>query len=341
MDNHLLLFAVILAALWYDFVNGFHDAANAIATVVTTHALSSRQAIYLARTLNVLGALAHTAVAYTIGKGVISSHVITLPILLGALLGAIAWGYFTWYHGLPSSSTHALIGGLVGVALVANNFNFQILVLSSIKKILLVMIISPIVGFLLGLILMTFFSWITWKSSYQRSQKFFKKFQILSASFVSFTHGMNDAQNGMGVITIALVTAGSLQSFQVPMWVRLASALAIGAGTSIGGWRIIKTMGEKITNLKPIDGCAAETASGATILTTALLGIPVSTTHNINGAIIGTGAARNLDALNWWKIKNIVIAWLLTFPGAALCGMLSYFGGKTILWFLTAIKISF
>lgn len=339
MDNHLLLLAIIFAALWYDFVNGFHDAANAIATVVTTHALSSRQAIYMARTLNFIGALTHTAVAYTIGKGVITGEVITLPILLGALLGAIAWGYFTWYHGLPSSSTHALIGGLIGVALVANNFNFHILVLSSIKKILLIMIVSPIVGFILGLVLMTILSWLTWKTSYQKSQKFFKKIQILSASFVSFTHGMNDAQNGMGVITIALVTAGSLQSFQVPMWVRIASALAIGTGTSIGGWRIIKTMGEKITDLKPIDGCAAETASGATILTTALLGIPVSTTHNINGAIMGTGVAHNLEALNWWKIKNIVIAWVLTFPGAALCGMLAFFSGKFIIWLLAALKI--
>jgi len=325
MYDPLLLILIIAAALMYDFVNGFHDAANAIATTVTTHALSPRNAIILARTLNFVGALLHTAVAYTIGKGVIDSNFITLPMLLAATMGAVFWGYFTWYFGLPSSSTHALVGGLIGVGLFVSNFDFSILMEAGIRKILIAMVLSPLAGIIGGAILLIIFTWVVWKSPYRKSAVFFKRFQVVSASFVSLSHGMNDAQNAMGIITIALVTAGSINEFQVPLWVRLASAFFIGLGTSVGGWRIIKTMGKKMTHLQePIDGCAAETAAGTVILVASLVGAPISTTQVATGAIAGGAMTRRVGNVNWRIIGNIVLAWVFTFPGAGLFGILTY-----------------
>lgn len=323
MSDQLLLILIIAAALMYDFVNGFHDAANAIATTVYTHALSPRYAIIMARTLNFVGALLHTAVAYTIGKGVVESNFITLPLLFAALMGAVLWGYFTWYFGLPSSSTHALIGGLAGVALFSNGFDFSVLIESGMRKILIAMVVSPIVGMAFGLIIITAFSWIVYRMHYRKTAKFFKRLQVLSAAFVSTTHGMNDAQNAMGVITIALVSAGMISEFQVPMWVRLASAFMIGLGTSVGGWRIMKTMGRRMTHLhEPIDGCAAETASGAVILFASLVGAPVSTTQVATGSIAGTAMAYRLTNIRWRVMANILLAWVFTFPGAAFFGVL-------------------
>lgn len=325
MGESTILILIILGALWFDFVNGFHDAANAIATSVSTHALSARNALILARTLNFIGALSHTAVAYTIGKGVVQSGVITLPMLLAALFGAIAWGYLTWYLGLPSSSTHALIGSLVGTALVATGFQWSILVWSGIQKILLVMIISPTIGLIGGIMFTTLFSWGAWRTPYWKSAKFFKRLQVLSASAVSFSHGMNDAQSAMGIITIALVTQGVISEFHVPLWVRVASALAMGLGTSMGGWKIIRTMGRKMVRLhKPIDGCAAEVTGGTVIYLTAMIGIPVSTTHVITSAIMGTGVAHDFRVLRWRVVRQIVLAWFTTIPGAALIGGLLY-----------------
>lgn len=325
MYDSTLLILIIAAAFWYDFVNGFHDAANAIATTVTTHALSPRNAIIMAQVLNFVGALLHTAVAYTIGKGVVQSSAIDLPILLAATMGAISWGYFTWFFGLPSSSTHALVGGLMGVALFANDFNFGILVEAGIRKVLIFMVVSPLLGIIGGMLLLILFSWISWKTHYRKSVGFFKKFQILSASFMSLTHGMNDAQNSMGIITISLVTAGIMNEFYVPMWVRLASAFFMGLGTSVGGWRIIKTMGKKLTNLQePIDGCAAETAAGTVILGASLVGAPISTTQVVTGAIAGGAMAYRLTNVRWRVMGNIVLAWAFTFPGAAIFGILSY-----------------
>ncbi len=325
MSDSLLLILIIGGALWYDFVNGFHDAANAIATTVSTRALSARQAIILARTLNFVGALSHTAVAYTVGKGVVSGEVITLPMLLAALLGAIGWGYLTWYFGLPSSSTHALVGGLVGVALLRSRLDFSVLIFAGLKKILIAMIVSPIAGVVIGGIVLTVFAWVSWRTPYLKSAKFFKRLQILSASAVSFTHGMNDAQNAMGIITIAMVSCGLLHEFYVPIWVRAASALAIGLGTSVGGWRIIRTMGTKMVKLhEPMDGCAAETAGGAVIFTASLVGAPISTTHVISSAILGTGAARRLSNLNWTVVKQIIFAWVVTIPGAGVIAALIY-----------------
>jgi inorganic phosphate transporter, PiT family len=324
MSDQLLLILIIAAALMYDFVNGFHDAANAIATTVYTHALSPRNAIIMARTLNFVGALTHTAVAYTIGKGVVDSHFITLPLLFAAVMGAVLWGYFTWYFGLPSSSTHALIGGLAGVALFENGFDFSVLIASGMRKILLAMVLSPLAGVAIGLVVITVFSWAVWRMRYRNTAKFFKRLQVLSAAFVSTTHGMNDAQNAMGVITIALLSAGVITEFHVPMWVRVASAFMIGLGTSIGGWRIMKTMGKKMTKLnEPIDGCAAETASGTVILVASLMGAPISTTQVATGSIAGAAMAYNIGNVRWRIMANIMLAWVFTFPGAAIFGILT------------------
>lgn len=325
MSDPFLVILVIASALMFDFVNGFHDAANAIATTIATHALPPRKAIIMARTLNFVGGLLHTAVAYTIGKGVVDSNMITLPLLLAAVIGAIMWGYFTWYLGLPSSSTHALVGGLIGVALFTHDFDLSVLLAPGIKKVLLAMVISPFSGMIIGIILITLFSWGSWKISYRKSSGFFKKLQVLSATFVSLSHGMNDAQSAMGIITVALVSSGAIAEFHVPMWVRVASAFMIGLGTSVGGWRIIKTMGNKITKLhEPIDGCAAETAAGTVILITALLGAPNSTTHVATGSITGTALAHRVGNVRWRVMGNIVISWIFTFPGAGLFGILAY-----------------
>jgi PiT family inorganic phosphate transporter len=324
-ESELLLILIIGAALLYDFVNGFHDAANAIATTVATHALSPRKAILLARTLNFVGGLLHTAVAYTIGKGVISGHVITLEMILAAVLGAVLWGYFTWYFGLPSSSTHALVGGLIGVGLFANNFDFGVLVFSGIRKVLIWMVISPILGLIVGSVMIVIFSWAVWKVQYRKSAIFFKRMQVLSASFVALSHGMNDAQNAMGIITVALLSYGAITEFQVPLWVRLASAFMIGLGTSVGGWRIIRTMGSKMTKLhEPIDGCAAETSAGAIILLASLVGAPISTTHVATSSIAGTAVAHRFGNIRWRVLGNIALAWILTFPGAGIFGIVLY-----------------
>ncbi|MCC6961764.1 MAG: inorganic phosphate transporter [candidate division Zixibacteria bacterium] len=331
MSDQLLLILIIAAALMYDFVNGFHDAANAIATTIATHALSPRNAIIMARTLNFVGALLHTGVAYTVGKGVVSSDLITLPMLLAAVVGAILWGYTTWYFGLPSSSTHGLIGGLIGVALFVSNFDLSILVLPGIKRIAFAMVVSPIAGILFGMILITIFSWSSWRFKYRKSAHFFKRLQVVSAAYVSLTHGMNDAQNAMGIMTIALLSAGAISEFHVPMWVRLASAFMIGLGTSVGGWKIIKTMGKKMTKLhEPIDGCAAEAATGTVIMITALTGTPVSTTHVATSSIMGTALAYRFGNLNYRVILNILLGWVLTFPGAGLFGIGVYLLMKLI-----------
>jgi len=319
MSEQLLLVLVIFGALMYDFVNGFHDAANAIATTIATRALSPRKAIIMARTFNFAGGLLHTAVAYTIGKGVVDGNFLTLPMLLAAVTGAVLWGYFTWYFGLPSSSTHALIGGMIGVALFVSHFDTSILVLSGIRKVLVAMVISPFIGLLFGLILITAFSWGSRRVPYRRASGFFKKFQIASAAFVSLSHGMNDAQNSMGIIAVALLSAGTISEFHIPLWVRFASAFVIGLGTSVGGWRIIKTMGKKLTKLhEPIDGCAAETAGGSVILVCSLLGIPISTSQVVTGSIAGTAVAYRVSNIRWRVVRNIVLAWVFTFAGAGL-----------------------
>jgi inorganic phosphate transporter, PiT family len=325
LEQQLLLILIVGAALLYDFVNGFHDAANAIATTVSTHALSPRNAILLARSLNFVGGLLHTAVAYTVGRGIVDSHIITLPIIFGALMGAVLWGYFTWYYGIPSSSTYALMGGLIGVSLFANNFNTGILIKSGIVKNMIVMAVSPFIGIVAGMLLIIIFSWIAWPFSHKITASVYKKLQILSASLMAISHGMNDAQHTMGIMTVALLSAGVIHEFHVPLWVRFTSAFMMGLGTSVGGWRIIKTMGTKMTNLhEPIDGCAAETAAGTVILTAAMAGSLVSTTQVITGAIAGTALARGPSMVNWRVVGNILLAWVMTLPGAAIFGIATY-----------------
>jgi len=325
MSEQLLLVLTIFGALMYDFVNGFHDAANAIATTIATHALSPRKAIIMARTLNFFGGLLHTAVAYTIGKGVISGDFVTLPMLLAAVTGAVLWGYFTWYFGMPSSSTHALIGGLIGVALYASHFDTGVLVLSGLRKVILAMVISPFAGLLFGMLILVGFSWTSWRVPYRRASGFFKKLQVASAAYMALTHGMNDAQSSMGIIAVALFSAGAIQEFHIPLWVRFASAFVIGLGTSVGGWRIIKTMGKKLTKLhEPIDGCAAEVAAGSVIIACALSGIPTSTTQVVTGSIAGTAVAYRFSNIRWRVVRNIALAWVFTIAGAGLFGIGAY-----------------
>jgi len=317
MHDWVLLVLVITFALSFDFVNGFHDCANAIATTVSTRALKPHQAIVLARTLNFVGAMCGTAVAYTIGKGVIDLVPTkdNLPTVLAALAGAIAWNLFTWLYGLPSSSTHALVGGLLGAGIVAQGT--KIVVWTGIRKILLGMVLSPIVGFVFGLLFITAIYWI-FRFATKRINRTFRVLQIASASWMAWSHGLNDAQNAMGIITIALLCYGHLDSFSVPVWVKLACALAMGLGTGYGGWRIMKTMGFKVAKLEPVHGFAAETGAGLIITIMSYFGIPISTTHAISSSIMGVGAARKMSAVRWDIVGNIVGAWIFTVPGAAM-----------------------
>ncbi len=323
------LIMVIVLALAFDFVNGFHDAANAIATCVSTRALSPRNAIIMARTLNFVGALAHTAVATTIGKGLIdlSGHTNAMSIVLVALIGAIGWDLFTWHLGLPSSSTHALVGGMVGAGYAA--LGVSCLKWEGIRKVLLAMVLSPIFGVIAGLVTVSILYWIFRRSHPGKANRHFRWAQVGSAAWMSFSHGMNDAQTSMGIITLALLTAGFIHTtgtseFPVPWYVMVTSAIMMGAGTSAGGWRIIKTMGQRMVDLKPVDGFAAEFSSGAVIIASAYMGAPVSTTHVISCAIMGTGAAKNLTSVRWNVVRRIISAWVFTIPGAGLIAMVCW-----------------
>jgi len=321
----LFLSLVIVGALAYDFINGFHDAANAIATSIASKALKPRTAILLATSFNFIGALVHTAVAYTIGKGVIDSSVVTSSMLFSALMGAIIWNLITWRLGLPSSSTHALVGGLIGGALVLNNFDVSILLMPGITKIILAMFAAPILAFFGGWILITLIVWpLHWLKVKKRpANRKAKKLQILSAMWMSFSHGMNDAQNAMGIITISLLTYGTIDHFHVPMVIRILCATAMGLGTMFGGWRIVKTLIKQSgENPMPIQGFSAQTSAGGVIFVMSLLGIPISTSHSISSCVMGTTAAQRVGDVNWKIGGNMVIAWIITIPAAALFSML-------------------
>jgi PiT family inorganic phosphate transporter len=322
LSDLLLLLAIIVAALVYDFFNGFNDCANAIATTISTRALSPRHAIIMARTLNFVGALVNTAVAATIGKGVVDPKYVDLPLILIALIGAIAWTGFASFSGIPVSVTHALIGGLLGAGIVAAGF--KIVVMHGIKKILLAMVLSPLFGFLGGLVLILILSWLFKNSAPRKVNRHFKRLQILSAAWMAFSHGMNDAQNAMGIITMALVSYGILATFKVPLWVMLACATAMGLGTSAGGWRVIKTMGSKVFKLQPSHGFSAEASAATVIAGMSLLGIPISTTHVISTAIMGSGSSQKLSAVRWGIVKNIIIAWIVTIPASGVVAALCY-----------------
>jgi PiT family inorganic phosphate transporter len=326
----LVVFLVLLA-LAFDFMNGFHDAANSIATVVSTGVLKPQHAVAFAAFFNVAAvAVFQLKVATTIGTGTIDPVTIDHIVIFGALVGAIAWNLITWYYGIPSSSSHALIGGLVGAALA--KAGPSALIASGITKTLLFIFVSPLLGMLLGGLLMVAVSWICRRTTPRRIDKWFRRLQLVSAALYSLGHGGNDAQKTMGIIWMLLIAAGlSTTSDPIPAWVVAVCYIAIGLGTLFGGWRIVKTMGQKITKLKPVGGFCAETGGAMTLFLATGLGIPVSTTHTITGAIVGVGSSQKMSAVRWGVAGGIVWAWILTIPASAAIAALAWWLGEMVL----------
>ena len=330
MSMGVVIFLVVLA-LAFDFMNGFHDAANAIATVVSTRVLRPQTAVLLAAFFNFVAIFVfHLKVATTVGKGTIEPAIIDHYVVFGALVGALAWNIITWYYGIPSSSSHALIGGLVGAALV--KAGPDALIASGVIKTVSFILVSPMLGMLLGSLIMLLVSWICRRATPRGVDRWFRRLQLLSASLYSLGHGGNDAQKTMGIIWMLLIAAGlSSSSEPIPMWVVISCYLAIGLGTMFGGWRIVKTMGQKITKLKPVGGFCAETGGAMTLFLATALGIPVSTTHTITGAIVGVGATKKLSAVRWGVAGSIVWAWVLTIPCSALISAVFWYIGRLVL----------
>lgn len=322
---------LILLALAFDFMNGFHDAANAIATVVSTGVLKPQNAVILAAFFNFVAIFVfQLKVASTVGKGTIDPAIIDHYVVFGALVGAIAWNVLTWYFGIPSSSSHALIGGLVGAAVAKAGTGS--LIASGLFKTVAFILLSPLLGFLFGSMMLILVSWIFVRSTPQKVDKWFRRAQLLSASLYSLGHGGNDAQKTMGIIWMLLITAGYLASDEpLPWWVIISCYVMISLGTLFGGWRIVKTMGQKITKLKPVGGFCAETGGAITLFLATFLGIPVSTTHTITGAIVGVGAARKMSAVRWGIAGNIVWAWILTIPASAFIAAIAWWLGQMFL----------
>ncbi len=328
MTSFSLLLLVISLTLAFEFSNGWHDAANSIATVVSTRVLTPFRAVAWAAFWNFVAAFFFgTAVAGTIGKGMVHIEMVNQQVLLAGLLGAITWNTITLILGLPTSSSHALIGSFGGAAVA--KAGFHALIFGGWLKPVTFIFLSPLIGMLLGMTVTIITSWIVRRQRPLKVDKWFRRLQLVSAAGYSFGHGTNDAQKGMGIITTALVAGGLLKSFVVPYWVIICCHLAIAGGTMAGGWRIIKTMGQRITKLNPFGGFAAETAGGLTLVGTAAFGIPVSTTHTITGAIVGVGASRRLSAVRWGITRRIVWAWVLTIPGAALLGAILFQAGRS------------
>ena len=318
-----LVLVIIGLALIFDFLNGFHDAANSIATIVSTRVLTPRQAVAWAAFFNLLAAILFDVhIAKTIGKGLIDINAVNEYVIMGALIGAISWNLITWYFGIPSSSSHALIGGYGGAAIAKAGFG--VLLYEGWINTLIFIVVAPVMGMALGYFLQVIVLWFVHRKSYMKVDGVFRKLQLLSAALYSLGHGTNDAQKTMGIITGLLVTAGFLTTFAVPFWVVLLSHLAIALGTLFGGWRIVRTMGSKITKLRPSDGFCAETAGGITLLITAFGGIAVSTTHTIAGAIMGVGATKRLSAVRWGVAGTMVWAWILTIPASGLVAAAAY-----------------
>jgi PiT family inorganic phosphate transporter len=318
MESFALVVFIIGVALVFDFINGFHDAANSIATVVSTRVLSPTQAVVWAAFFNFVAAFGFgVSVAHTIGRGIVRPESVDAVVILAALVGAIAWNLITWYGGIPSSSSHALIGGLAGAAIAKAGVGS--LVLAGLGKTALFIVLSPIFGMTLGFSLMVGVMWTFRAASPSRVDRLFRRLQLVSAALYSLGHGTNDAQKTMGIIAGLLFATGRLgPEFYVPFWVVLAAHAAMGLGTLAGGWRIVRTMGMGITRLKPVGGFCAESAGALTLIGTAVAGIPVSTTHTITGAIVGVGATTRLSAVRWGIAGRIVWAWILTIPAAAL-----------------------
>ena len=321
--SFLVAAGIILTALVFDFLNGFHDAANSIATVVSTRVLSPGQAVLWAAFFNFVAAFVFgLGVAKTVGTGMIDIKAVDAKVIFAGLIGAIAWNIITWYFGLPTSSSHALIGGYAGSAVAKAGFG--VIIPSGWTTTLSFTLLSPVIGMILGLTLMISMQWVFRLTKPSRVDKYFRKFQLLSAALFSLGHGTNDAQKTMGIIAGVLFTSGYIKTFDIPFWVVLLAHAAIGLGTLSGGWRIVRTMGQKITALRPVGGFCAETAGAISLIGAAVGGIPVSTTHTITGAIIGVGATRRLTAVKWGVTRRIVWAWIITIPAAALIAAVSY-----------------
>ncbi|MBM4383782.1 MAG: inorganic phosphate transporter [Deltaproteobacteria bacterium] len=319
----LVVVALVLLALAFDFINGFHDAANSIATVVSTRVLSPGMAVAWAAFFNFIAAFFFgTAVAKTVGAGMVDLGVVTFAVIAAGLIGAIVWDLITWYFGLPTSSSHALFGGYAGAAVA--HAGFDAVIVSGWTKTLVFIVVAPTIGLCVGLALMTALYWTFQHTPPKRIDGWFRRLQLVSAAFYSLMHGANDAQKTMGIITGVLVTGGYLATFEVPFWVVIAAHTAIGLGTLAGGWRIIHTMGNKITKLQPVSGFAAETGAAVAIYTATALGVGISTTHTITGAIVGVGATRRLSAVRWGVATRIVWAWVLTIPASAGIAALTY-----------------
>ncbi|MGE3188776.1 MAG: anion permease [Vicinamibacterales bacterium] len=319
-----LVVLVIAVALVFDYINGFHDAANSIATVVSTRVLSPGQAVVWAAFFNFVAAFGFgTAVAKTIGSGMIDIAVVTFAVILAGLIGAIVWDLITWYFGLPTSSSHALIGGYAGAAVAKSGTGA--LLLSGWTKTLIFIVLAPLIGMVLGFVFMIAIYWICRGTAPSRVDKTFRRLQLVSAALYSLGHGANDAQKTMGIIAGALFAGGLISEFHIPLWVVLAAHAAIALGTLSGGWRIIHTMGQKITRLQPVGGFAAETAGAVSLFTATALGVPVSTTHTITGAIVGVGSTRRMSAVRWGVAGKIVWAWVLTIPASAVIAAASFY----------------
>jgi PiT family inorganic phosphate transporter len=318
-----IVVALILVALFFDYINGFHDAANSIATVVSTRVLSPGKAVIWAAFFNFIAAFTFgTAVAKTVGSGMIDIHIVTFSVIFGGLAGAIIWDLITWFYGLPTSSSHALVGGYAGAAVA--KAGFAALVPGGWTKTIIFIFLSPLIGMTAGFLLMVSIHWIFRWTPPSRVDRWFRRLQLVSAAFFSLNHGANDAQKTMGIIAGVLFTAGYIQTFYIPFWVVLVAHTAIGLGTLAGGWRIIHTMGSKITKLQPVGGFAAETGAAIALLIATQTGVPVSTTHAITGAIVGVGSTRRLSAVRWGVARRIVWAWVLTIPAAFLIAAGAY-----------------
>ncbi|MCC7098850.1 MAG: inorganic phosphate transporter [Rubrivivax sp.] len=316
---------LVTLALVFDFMNGFHDAANSIATVVSTGVLKPQHAVLFAAFFNVVAVFVfHLKVAATVGKGIVEPGIVDQHVVFGALVGAIAWNVITWLYGIPSSSSHALIGGIVGAALAKAGAGP--LLLPGLTKTVLFIFVAPVMGFALGGLMMVAVSWVFRRSSPLRVDRWFRRLQLASAGLYSLGHGGNDAQKTIGIIWLLLIASGysAAEDAMPPAWVIWSCYLAIGLGTMFGGWRIVKTMGQRITKLKPVGGFCAETGGAMTLFLATGLGVPVSTTHTITGAIFGVGSVRNASAVRWGLAGNIVLAWVLTIPATALIAALSY-----------------
>ncbi|HWO98007.1 MAG TPA: inorganic phosphate transporter [Bacillus sp. (in: firmicutes)] len=325
MDTILILtILVVVFALAFDFINGFHDTANAIATSVSTKALTPRRAIILAASMNFIGALTFTGVAKTITKDIVDPFSLEngSVVILAALIAAIAWNLITWYYGIPSSSSHALIGSVAGAAISAAGIG--ILNYQGFLKILQALVLSPFLALAVGFIVMSIFGFVFKNFNLSKTNKGFRMMQIATAALQSYTHGTNDAQKAMGIITMALIAGGFQTSTDIPMWVRISAAVAMGIGTSIGGWKIIKTVGGKIMKIRPVNGAAADLSSAMVIFGATMLHLPVSTTHVISSAIMGVGSAQRVKGVKWGVAQRIVLTWIITLPISALIAAIAY-----------------